>query len=371
MATDVILSAFATPSQSNLNAAQLSNWKPSDVQPLDAFENRPKVIDVPKTGDGVNPPEAWGGVPFRRTADKMKQSGGGSIIQGMLRSYAAGIEPRRICLIGFSAGNSFLSAVLSNPADAELIDTVISLDGMTYAVLPGGKMIPESFSGWVTFARRAMGIDRMLAGISNPYLGPMMVVANTHIAPAAATVSSTKAASTAIWEQLDAEYWASRGGVPESVTTELGRRQDEIKARLAAAHDRLVPVSINCGNPASLKTWDSLRPATGLLGSCWTLDYGGNAGPDHCMIAYVAQRAIFDAFLVPRWNARSEAVAGLGGEPLVRMRSRLGQLDWMTPSEAQPGGGIVLPGSLNTGVSPLMAGVVGFASFLAGYALTR
>lgn len=343
MARDLIISAFATPSQGNLNAAGLSSWKPSDVQPLGAFQDKPMLIGVDKASDPVTgaAPPAWGGKGFHWAADRYQAAGGGSILKGLMSRYAASVQPRRICVVAFSAGNSFLGRLLSNPTDAAMIDTVFTLDGMTYAPLANGQV--ANFDGWLNFGRRATGLlqtQRQAQDAENPYLSPLMVNAHTHIVSAApASASSTDEAANKLMYLLDQEYWQKAKGVPQSVIQAQGAIQAQIKSRLSQAFRTLTPVTVNCNGA---KTYSSLAPGLGYLGNCWSLDFGGTVGSDHCMIAYVAQRALFDAFLVPRWNSRSEAVAGLGGLGEASSTSVVGEgATWTSPTPSTPGGGIV------------------------------
>lgn len=372
MATDVIISAFATPSERGLNNAGLKGWTPNMVQPLDEFKSKPKLIDVPKTGVGGEPPAAWGGSGFVNTADKMRAVGGGSILSGLLKTYAAGITPRRICLVGFSAGNSFLTRVLANPADADKIDTLISLDGMT-CPKAGGKMYTAGFTPWVDFAKRASGMYRMASGVSNPYLGPLFVQAHTHIVSNSEHASSTDEASKHLFWLVNDEYWKVANKIPKSVKDDQGRRQQEIISRLKRTLSSITPVTVDCGNPRIKRTYSTLDPKLGYLGNFWGLDFGGTQGPDHCLVAYVAQGAIMHSYLVPRWNSRDEAVAGLGGS-LGAVESE-GGVDWTSPGTLRPGGGILQPGAIQTGVSvakvtALGTGLLGLG-YLAGRAIAR
>jgi hypothetical protein len=337
MARDIILSAFATPGSANLRGAGLSSWSPSDVQPLGKFRDRPLLLDVPKTGAPGQAPEAWGGKPFKRTAAKLKAAGQGSIIRGMLKRYAADVQPRRIALIAFSAGNSFLNQVLQSEIDAELLDTVISLDGMVYGK-NGGAYIPASFEGYVNFAKRATGLLHQREGVSNPYLSPLFVNAHTHIASNSDFASSTDEAAEKLFWLVNNRYWQAAKRVPSSVKQDQGRRQQQIIQRLRSSFSRMTPVTVDCNGP---KTYRNLDPSLGYLGNLWSLDFGGTQGADHCMVAYVAQRAIFDAYLIPRWNARDEAVAGLSGLGSQELMVQSDGVTWTSPYPRQPGGGIV------------------------------
>ena len=97
------------------------------------FEQSPIVINVPGgSSEG-----------FIQTAKAYKQSG--SILDKFLLSRLKKTQPRRICLVGFADGATWLTEVLKNSLDHCRIDTVIVLDG----VLATGK------AGWVDFGQRA------------------------------------------------------------------------------------------------------------------------------------------------------------------------------------------------------------------------
>lgn len=362
MARDIIISAFASGS----------------FQPLGEFEDSPLLIGVDGLGSDQymasfdterKPREPWGGTPFTRELEKYKKIGAGSIIQGLLKNFAAGVEPRRIAAVAFSAGNTFLSGLLNSAVDAELIDTVISLDGMVYQKDYRGK--PVGFDNWLRFGRRACGVDRM-GTVNNPYLGPLMVVSHTHIVSAAPKlVSSTNEAAEYLFANINPAYWAAANQLPKSQLDAQGVKQQEVITRLKAALGRVpLPLTIKGGNPPTTKKWDTLWPGTvSYLGNMWALDWGGTEGPDHIFQAHEAQQALFRSYLVPRWNARSKDVAGLGAfgvsGPLGADVRQEGSVAWTSPV-AQPGGGIVVPGSVDTGFPWLKLGMVAVGSAAAG-----
>lgn len=365
MARDLIISAFATPSQSNLNAAGLKGWKPADVQPLSHFSDPPLLIGVNKARDpatGAAPP-AWGGKGFHWAADRFQAAGGGSILRGLLQQRAASVQPRRIAVVAFSAGNSFLSRLLANPKDAELIDSIITLDGMTYAKLPNGGV--GNFEGWEAFARRATGVLQTAGtpnDARNPYLSPLMVNCHTHIVSNSAAASSTDEAANKLMWLVDQAYWQRAKGIPKAIIDAQAARQRQVLARLKQSLSDVTPVTVDCNGA---KTYSSLNPGKGYLGNFWSLDFGGQVGSDHCMIAYVAQRAVFDAYLIPRWNSRSEAVAGLGGLGATEQRVVGPGATWTSPTNATPGGGIVRRDVLSP--SPLAVGAKWAAGLAAAY----
>lgn len=347
MARDIIINVYSQPSDQRLKAAGL-NWKASDVQPLHKFDSTPLRIGVSPT-PGM---PAWQG--FVDVAAKAKARGNGSIIRGLVQQQFPDVQPRRIAFTAFSAGNSFLRRVLEQKIDADLLDTVISLDGMTYAKGWDGKPVPESFAPWENFARRATGVLNPGA-MGNPYLSPLMVCARTDVAalkPASGPgSSSTGEAAQYLFATLNNLYWtklhATHGGLQAFKASadyrDQERRQNEIKGRLFQSFQQMVPFTITCGAAphTQTKTWAHLEPNIGYLGNLWSLNFGGTGPADHCMIAYAAQRAIFDAFLVPRWNSRDQAVAGLSGLGATPEEVQGEAVTWTTPGTAKPGGGIV------------------------------
>lgn len=367
MARDIVISAFASSEK---------------YQPWDEFEDKPKVIALAGIGSNQymgpgdtqrKPREPWGGKPFSREAAMYRARGGGSVLRGLLKSQAAGIEPRRIALIGFSAGNTFLSSVLKDEADSELIDTVLAIDGMTYS--KDWKGNPVGFDHWVRFARRASGMDRMQSA-ANPYKGPLMVVSYTDIVSNAPKLaSSTKEAARHLMWRTDQEYWPKAQQVSQGILDEQGRKQSEVKNRLRAASRQVpMPLKITGGNPRTTKTWPTppYPNSVGYLGNYWSLGWGGTTGPDHIFQAGVCQQMLFRSFLIPRWNARSENVAGLGLQPdgLGALGATYsGDVAWTTPAQAQPGGGLVRPGAIDTGVAWWKLGLIGAMGFLAGKTL--
>ena len=77
MATDILISCFATPSPETLNSIKSGPNSLSDFMPQDGFSNgAPKLINVGYTlaaGEGAVTDA------YAREADKYKQIGGGSI----------------------------------------------------------------------------------------------------------------------------------------------------------------------------------------------------------------------------------------------------------------------------------------------------
>lgn len=357
MATDVIISAFASK---------------REAQPVEQLRDAPKLIGVGGIGSDQyqasfdtarKPREPWGGKPFSREAERYRNKGGGSILKGLIRAMAPTIEPRRIALVGFSAGNTFLSQILKNEEDAALVDVVLAIDGMTYS--KDWKGNPVGFDHWVRFGMRAAGVNRM-ASASNPYGGPLMVVSHTDIVSGAPSkASSTGDAAAHLLRQVNGPYWDAANHVSQDVLAAQGAKQQQVLQRLRAASRQIPsPLRIRGGNPPTTKTW--AQPPypvdQGYLGNLWTLRWGGTGGPDHILQSNQVQKMLWETYLVPRWNSRNEDVAGLGGGlgggggPVAH---RLAGVDWTTPDATQPGGGIVQPGTLGGrwGFFLMLAGV--------------
>lgn len=371
MSRDIIVSCFASSAE----------W-----QPFGEFEDKPHVIDVGGIGSDTwmgprdtarKPREPWGGKPFSREAARYAQRAGGSVLRGLLQSRARGIEPRRVALVGFSAGNTFLSQVLKDPAAAELVDTVLSLDGMTYSKDWRGN--PVGFDHWVRFGKRAAGVQRMQSA-SNPYKGPLMVVSHTDIVSGAPKrASSTGDAAAYLLRSVNGAYWAAASQVSPRVLDAQGVKQQEVLARLRAACNQIpLPLVIRGGNPPTTRTWTRAPYPVdmGYLGNLWTLRWGGRQGPDHIFQAHQAQQALLRTYLIPRWNARSDAVAGLGASPDGLGLWAVGEtptpgvaVDWTTPAAQQPGGGLVRPGAVQTGAAYWQMALVAGLGVVAGKVL--
>src|SRR5215470_10348083 len=127
MARDVIVGAFSVPPQSRARKLAM---------PMEQFKDEPHLIGLGGIGSETwmgptdterKPREPWGGTPFAREAAMYREKGGGgtSVLKGLLGSQAKGVDVRRICVIGFSAGGTFVKAVLDSPEDRKMIDVVI------------------------------------------------------------------------------------------------------------------------------------------------------------------------------------------------------------------------------------------------------
>lgn len=334
MAQDIIISCFATPPQARARAL---------AQPVELFKESPKIITLSGIGSDVwmapsdtarAPREPWGGKPFSREAAMYREKAGGSdsVLAGILGSQARGTEPRRIAVVGFSAGGTMVHEILKSETDRKMIDAVILLDALHVARSPAG-FVPQALSAWAEFGAKAL-MAGVLAdrgtGSSDPFLGPVFVSTHTNIKQAAAieaqvgnTTSSTEAvfqASAQRLSQLPA-YEQAGGGTPKHITTQWSSFVSNFPA--GAFPCTIGDKPDKEGNkpwaqtPGPTKTWKSMPMP--LIKSAWgnfyDLDYGGTTAADHVFQAWHVQRAIWQTLLVPRWNAETRSpysVAGLG-----------------------------------------------------------
>jgi len=160
---DVVISAFAVPPRSSDRAIAM---------PLGLFTEEPKVVGVdPDYSKGATSDAA----AFAQAAENYRD-GSGHILPRLLRSRLTGVTVRRICLVGFSAGGTFVSRVLASP-DAANVDIVLVLDGMHIQRVPDGSFFSGSYGPWVNFGVRAARGVTDLQGV----VGPMMLISHTAI----------------------------------------------------------------------------------------------------------------------------------------------------------------------------------------------
>lgn len=345
---DVILSAFATgdapPGFFRIGEQDMGSLTPVYSQPLDAFEQEPLLVVVPpriKEGEGTAAPG------FARTANKYTDPSDGSVLRRFLRAFVKDVTIRRLCLVGFSAGGTFVSKVLKTP-DAQYVDSVIMLDALHLQKKDPVTFRPLSIDPWIAFSERcARGADAPL-GHDPSLFGPMCIHSHTQIATPHHTVGSTAESTAAV---MDAVF--RRLGVGVSPFP-------EIPFELVAAPPPPT-IRIKAGNPRSTKVWDApIVPQALGTGGLWALDYGGRTGPDHALQPWVLQRKIFEAFLAPRWNI------GLG------RACRISGLYDDEPASCGPRGVIVPPGVYSAGSNAWLVGAVAaLAGAAAGWGASR
>jgi hypothetical protein len=386
MAQDLIITIFSNPSQKQLNSVGVGALSPSDVHPWSKLKRTPDLVDIGKgeaghvrpsgsTGAYCNTGDVWGGFCFDAVAAKYREAGDGSMIRGMLK--LKGKDPKayeggRIAIVTFSAGSTMARHLLDSDVDRNLVDTLISLDSMSFPKTNAGI---QPWQGYFEFAKKATGMDRMTGGGRNPYLGPMMVVMNTSIASNSASASSTKEAIEYLYKQLNGPYYSALNRVGQAAVNAQAAAQKEIIARVKEAV-RSLPLPMTIGTTQK-KTYtvESATPSTwGYLGNLWQLGYPGKQASDHFFAAYVAQKFVIESFLIPRWNSGDVAVAGLGGlgaSPGDAIREAL--LTFTTPSAWGRGGGLVNSGALGPAIMPGKVKVaLGLgAGVAAGYALSK
>lgn len=357
MARDVIISAFATPPQAKMRPL---------AQPLGIFTSEPRVIDVNGIGSDVwmgptdtarKPREPWGGTPFAREALMYKQRGGGSVLRGLLKAHLQGDEPRRIAVVAFSAGGTFAHKLLEEPDARALIDTVILLDALHIAKLPNGSFSPKDLKPWVEVAKQALRVgwnakQRQPAevkelGLRDALLGPLFISAHTAIKQSPELeklVGNTTASTQAVWARAMEEFTSSPeyqsalvdsgGGTLASFDYPL------LKLRLGVPLNAL-PITIgpNQGVPPPAKTW-LIMPAPSVdfsVGNLFDLNYGGTTPADHVFQAWYVQRAIWETFLAPRWNADTKSPVASILEWLNPFAG-VGEFQW---EPGNPGGNLI------------------------------
>lgn len=323
--TDVIISAFATPSGSSKQAI---------AQPKDGFASTPLVIGVDPI---MQAGEVLASPGFARAADQLKrQDASGSILKPLLHSRAKGYDVQSVTLVGFSAGNIFLGRVLDTP-DWEWIDSIICLDGMVFQKLWNGDYHMPSVEPWLRFAEQAALNKRLFV---NSY---------THIASHSTQVTATREAAESMMSML---------------VDRLGRRSiPNVQTNLAPLTVGPPPPTVKITSQNTTREWESMpTPDMQVIGNAWNLDYGGTGGPDHIFQANYVQGALWRTFLQPRMNGGVHCAmptAGLGADDV---------------QECSPDKVVLPPGTIPTG-SPwpgLMAMVGGLAvGAVAGYYIGR
>jgi hypothetical protein len=290
---DVIISSFAS-SGKKLKIGDEKVDLQTFSQPLDVFTDEPILLHVDATTQGG---EIFYDKAFAREVQRYRDEEG-YILRRFLRSHLADVKVRRICCIGFSAGGTFVKAVLNGP-DAQYVDSAIFLDaihlGRPYA---GAPPVPESLAGLVKYGVRA-------ASAPGEWDGPMMVQAHTSIATPHESVTSTTESAAAITAQVAAN---SPGAVRTGYDPAL---------LLAPPPPPAIELGPNVGLPKPSKVFDSVPVPTGVSrGNYRVFNFGGTYGADHAFIAWFVQRNIFKAFLAPRWNEgmNCKPTDGLGQE---------------------------------------------------------
>lgn len=285
---DCIVSAFATPPQESYRAL---------AQDLSLFHTPPIVIGVEPR---MEPGEVLASAGFSRTANALAaQDPGGSILRPLLRRIK-GVTIRSVTLVGFSAGNQFLKRVLAGP-DAEWVDGVICLDGLTVQKVYSGALHEPDLKIWGDFAVRAAKDQRLF------------VNAYTNIASHSKQVTSTYEAAMAVMGYVQQHV----GGKPPAMSAY------DLENLVAGPPPPAVKITVNRptdkGSVPITRTWDTMpAPVLFAVGNAWDLAYGGNVEPDHVFIARYAQRAVWKTFLAPRLNqglacaGASAAMSGLG-----------------------------------------------------------
>lgn len=296
-ARDVIVSAFARSDR----VVTATDGTEIDLgtfsQPMSEFVEEPAYVDVPFE---IRQGEGHYDKAFRRSAAKYREAGGGSVLQGLFADRLSGMEVRRVCLIGFSAGGSFIDAVLSGP-DAEMVDTVIMLDALHLMKAWEGapNFIAEQMGPWVNFGVRCA---RAVEEVD----GPMLIFAHTEIATPSPLVGSTSESIAEISRQV-------LKNAPGAVRT--GYNPDLL---LGGPPPPAVSLGPSTGLPAPEVTFERVPPPSGpMRGNYLAMNFGGRVAAHHAFIPWFVQPGLWRALLVPRWNAGLDceppAVSGMGG----------------------------------------------------------
>lgn len=264
------------------------------AQPLEMFDARPVVLDVPyhsylKPEDGGMAAGA-----FSRCAEALRVQGGGSILGALFKRYLAGYEPKSVTLVGFSAGGVFLSKVLKT-SDATWVDGVVALDAVHLNLDWQKRPIAQDLDPWANFGIKAARDERL------------MVLAHTHISPLSSRVSGTRDSSRYI---TDAVFEAAGQTARET--------QVPLDWSLLASGPPPPAVTLKAGPSGQVhtRTYDTNAIASvDQIGNFWTLDYQGTGPADHVYVAWYGQRDVWRCFLAPRMNAGASCrydLAGLG-----------------------------------------------------------
>jgi len=341
---------------------------------MELFKETPHLIDLAGIGSDVfmaptdtkrAPREPWGGTPFAREAAMYRaKTGTDSVLAGLLASKAKGVEARRICLVGFSAGGTFVGQVLKSETDRRMVDVVILLDALMVSKSPAG-FVPQALAPWAQYAAQAIfaGIkSERGTGAKDPFLGPVFVSTHTNIKQSAALeaiVGNTTASTDAV---LDASAKAAselpeyEGGTPKHITTDW-------KQLVQGFPPDAFPLTIgpSQGVPGPAKTWNSmpLPNIKAAWGNFYDLDYGGTTAADHVFQAWRVQRAVWQTMLAPRWNAETQSPYSVAG---------LGAFERCCPG---PGGNFVPSGFFPTGAPYWQMALAAAAGFFAGKTLLK
>lgn len=276
---DVIISAFAVPPRRSDRAIAM---------PFEDWDDAPVVLGVDADYSSGASSDAAG---FAQAAENYRDQDG-YILRRLLRDRLTGVEVRRIALVGFSAGGTFLSKVLQGP-DAEHVDVVLVLDGMHIQKLYDGSFFSGSLSPWVDFGVRA-------ARGSADGAGPLMLVTHTHIRQDAGReklVGNTADSAAAVMRMIvpNAPDAVRMGFDPDLLLAAPPPPSVTITVQRPIAPGQSVPIS---------RTWDGMpMPAVSAKGNVFMLDYGGDNEADHVFQARYVQGAAWRTFVGPRWQA--------------------------------------------------------------------
>jgi hypothetical protein len=288
MATDILISCFATPSPETLNSIKSGPNSLSDFMPQDGFSNgAPKLINVGVTlvGEEQAVTEA-----YAREADKYKGIGGGSIIKGILQTFAPGVNVRTVSLLTFSGGYGFALKVIAN-GEGKYLDGLYLMDGITFYNgnnEPKSAGLPSQWQPWVDFGNEAKSGKRVLF---NYY---------TDIAPAMSTVQSTAASAALLNEKVFSSSTSVGSGVTDS---------EKIDA-VSYAGPPPPKVQIYSKTYNKTTTWEQFPHASKLvLGNYISYGAGGTQPTDHIFAATYGLSLAWKSTYRPRMNLPDDQLA--------------------------------------------------------------
>ena len=304
---DVIVSAFAAPPRDDIRAL---------AQNVYLFDRQPVILHVPYHQWLKPEDKGMAAGAFSRAAQALRGPDG-SILKSLFRRYLKGHDVRSVSVVSFSAGNVFTHNLMKSP-DAEWIDSVIVLDGLHLNLDWKEEVIASEIKPWVDFAEKAARDERLMA------------LVHTHITPRSKAVASTERSSRELIYALDSRLGANPQWWGPELDLDLIFRGPPPPG-----------VSIRCGNPATTKVFEESPLLTyDQRGNFWNFDYGGTGGPDHCYVAWYAQRDLWAALLAPRLNGaatcRIPDLSGLGADQCIPNRV-------LVPEGVYPTGSVLTP----------------------------
>jgi len=309
MATDLILSFFATP-----GGAQASACK-TDVGTLTALSQPVSLLKNPVVVCGewpMDPTQQHTGM-FRAFAGKARNGSTKRILPALV-AYARKVKGisddiGRIAVVDFSAGRCMASEVLQHADDRANVDTVIDMDGLNLVTLWNGKVDPGTrlkdgtfMTGWT------QGGVGVWAEYGRLALNSQHLLVNWHTdipAPVGGGASTT-AANALLYQMLSSMVAEGETAISQAYDPQaLYAGPPPPDAYTPAQNDKA-------------RTW-SVMPQLDVqdVGNCHRIRMPGSRGGAHIFSCYWGQGAVWRTFLVPRWNdpnpGRCTSATGVNG----------------------------------------------------------